>query len=325
MKYCTQCGSQNSDAAQFCIACGNKFENLAPVTSAPKPNPPPPLPTQASPPPLLPVAEPKTTSTNPGLVGYSGIEVIDRLIANGKRIAFLAAMIIAISPLFYWWGRGEVNFGNHRLIGTPEGNIILVLGILFGAFIANGKRWSIAFLFFPMVMGTFVAMNNTTVDYGRVFYLWPWICVIACVIGFIAALQWNPARVFYALLEKGDDFHQQKKAVFLAIGLSLQGVTFFLQWADFFFPNFFTPDRHLFNIIEVSLGSEYVLITGLVGLRLFKTGKGHSAVYWLNGIPLALVAIIGVYDFLTIFSSGNNLAVAILVLGGNLQRERFCS
>ena len=41
MKYCTQCGHQNSDTAKFCIACGTKFELPAALESAPRSNPPP--------------------------------------------------------------------------------------------------------------------------------------------------------------------------------------------------------------------------------------------------------------------------------------------
>lgn len=40
MKYCSSCGIQNKDAAQFCTSCGSRFET-APPTPQPTASPPP--------------------------------------------------------------------------------------------------------------------------------------------------------------------------------------------------------------------------------------------------------------------------------------------
>ena len=65
MKYCTQCGRQNSASAKFCLGCGNMFEFLAAPETTPKPNPSSMLLSQAGSPTLPPKIETVTAFEKP--------------------------------------------------------------------------------------------------------------------------------------------------------------------------------------------------------------------------------------------------------------------
>ena len=69
-KYCTECGHQNSNAARFCIACGNQFETAPP---------------QATPPPLPPIIPMTTLSLKKG-----GDVVMETLGQTKRALAPLA-------------------------------------------------------------------------------------------------------------------------------------------------------------------------------------------------------------------------------------------
>jgi hypothetical protein len=182
-----------------------------------------------------------------------------------------------------------------------------VLGVLFAVFAAKNKLWSVAFLFYPVAIGIYTAVIN--IHEGD-FFLGPWICVIACCVGSMAVLDGKPLNRWGELPDQVETVHRQRHAVFLVIGSLLLWCSIFYYWGIFFsdFPG------NPMDIESTIFVSEWNFLMALYGLRLYKTGKGRSVVYWMNGIIISLTIVIGVWLCVVALSSQEDKIVGIGVL-----------